>query len=100
MIKQLMFQIIAYITEYILEGANIHCTDVYGNTPLHEAAWNGFPDLAKELLQQGANIHTLNGDGHTPVEIAITKGLEVDNDSTDNYSLVAALLIKGMEPSM
>ena len=88
-----------HVTEYLLEGANIECTDVYGNTPLHQAAWMGFPDLTKELVQRGANVHALNCDGHTPMEIAITKGLELNDERTEDYSRVAAVLIKEMEPT-
>lgn len=91
-------QIIAYASQYLLEGANIECSDVHGNTPLHKAASMGFPDLTKELLQRGANVHTLNYDGQTPMEIAINKGLELDDERTEDYSRVAALVIKEMEP--
>ena len=92
-------QVIAYVTEYLLEGANIDCTDVYGNTPLHLAALMGFPDLTKELLQRGANVHVLNCDCQTPMEIAISKGLELDSEKTEDYSRVAAFVIREMEPS-
>lgn len=92
-------QIIVHVAEYLLEGANIECTDVYGNTPLHQAAWMGFPDLTKELLQRGANVHALNHNGHSPMEIAISKGLELDDDRTEEYSKVASVLIKEMEPA-
>ena len=94
-----MNQIIAHVTEYLLEGANIECTDVYGNTPLHQAAWMGFPDLTKELVQRGANVHALNYDGQTPMEVAISKGLELADERTDDHSRVAALVIKEMEPA-
>ena len=92
-------QIIAYASHYLLEGANIECTDVYGNTPLHQAAWMGFPDLTKTLIQRGANVHSLNYNGQTPMEIAICKGLELDDERTEEYSRVAALVIKEMEPT-
>ena len=72
---------------------------MYGNTPLHLAAWMGFPDLTKELLQRGADVHALNGDGQTPVEIAISKGLDLDDEKTEEYSRVAALVIREMEPT-
>lgn len=88
-----------HVTEYLLEGANIECTDVYGNTPLHHSAWMGFADLAKELVQRGANVHALNCDGHTPMEIAISKGLELDDETIEKYSKVASVLIKEMEPA-
>ena len=59
----------------------------------------GFPDLTKELLQRGANVHALNCDGQTPMEIAISKGLELDNERAEDYSRVATLVIKEMEPT-
>ena len=92
-------QIIAYASHYLLEGANIECIDAHGNTPLHQAAWMGFPDLTKTLVQRGANVHALNSDGQTPMEIAIRKGLELDDERTEDYSRVAALVIKEMEPA-
>ena len=93
------FQIIAYVSEFLLEGANIQCAGVYGNTPLHQAAWNGFPDLTKELLQRGADVHALNCDCQTPMEIAITKGVELGDERSEDYGRVAALVIREMEPT-
>ena len=92
------FQIIAYASQYLLEGANIECRDAYGNTPLHKAAWMGYPDLTKELVQRGANVHAMNSDGETPMEVAIRKGLELGDERTGDYSRVAAVVIKEMEP--
>ena len=59
----------------------------------------GFPELTKRLVQRGANVHALNCDGQTPMEIAISKGLELNDDRTEDYSQVAALVIKEMEPT-
>ena len=74
---------------------------MYGNTPLHLAAWMGFPDLTKELLQRGANVHALNCDCQTPMEVAISRGLdpEFDDETTEDYSRVAAIMIREMESS-
>ena len=59
----------------------------------------GFPDLTKELLQRGANVHALNCDCQMPMEVAISKGLEFDDVKTVEYSQVAALVIREMEPT-
>ena len=72
---------------------------MYGNTPLHQAAWNGFPDLTKERLQRGADVHALNCDCRTPMEIAIFKGIELGDERSEAYGRVAALVIREMDPA-
>ncbi len=41
------------------------------STALHVAAWRGWPQTVKLLLQRGANVNVLDGKGRTPLQLAI-----------------------------
>ena len=81
-----------------MKGAHIDARDEYGNTALHLAAWMGFPGLTKELLKWGADVTLVNDDGLLAMEVAITRGLETDDDRIDKFSKVAKIIIEQMEP--
>ena len=49
-------------------------TDAYGNTPLHQACWNGQGEVVKVLLEKGAEVEKLNDDGESPLILAVEKG--------------------------
>jgi ankyrin repeat protein len=52
-------------------------TNVYGNTPLHNAAIYGHLDIVKTLIDAGANPNLKGSNGHTTLELAVR------NDSFD-----------------
>jgi ankyrin repeat protein len=41
------------------------------STALHAAAWRGWPQTTKLLLERGANVNALDGKGRTPLQRAI-----------------------------
>lgn len=54
------------------EQTSVNCTDETGVTPLHVAAWYGYPGVAKLLIEKGANARFVNSDGHSPLVLAHT----------------------------
>jgi ankyrin len=53
-------------------GANIEAKDNDGDTPLHDASWNGHLPVVKALLAVGANILASNNNGRLPVHEAVS----------------------------
>ena len=51
-------------------GANVSVVDVYGMTPLHEAAFAGFADMCRLLLDFGARWDALDTYRRTPLHWA------------------------------
>jgi len=55
------------------DPALVHATDKEKNTPLHWAAWKGYPDVIDALLDAGADVHAHSENGHwgtTPLHAA------------------------------
>lgn len=52
-------------------GADVHTTDLQGNTPLHVAASNRpcKPEIIKLLLNEGAHLDACNKDHKTPMQL-------------------------------
>ncbi|QRI42757.1 ankyrin repeat protein [Mudlarkpox virus] len=48
-------------------GADIHMTNIYGDTPLHVAAISLNTYSVKRLLELGANVNVINSAGRTPI---------------------------------
>ncbi|KAL0627233.1 Ankyrin repeat domain-containing protein 30A [Plecturocebus cupreus] len=57
-------------------GADPTIVDVYGNTALHYAVYNGSLSMVAKLLSRGADIEVKNKAGLTPLLLAITKRSE------------------------
>jgi len=55
-------------------GAEVNCSDKYGRTPLHCAAFNGELNIVNFLLENGADINILDHDGYTPIHKAVWRG--------------------------
>ena len=91
-------QIIAFVSELLIRGARIDARDENGNTPLHLAAIMGFPELTEDLLEWGADVNIVNRSGELPMELALKTGLETE-DRIGEYSKVAKIIIKEMEPA-
>lgn len=47
----------AVITAMVQAGAEVNARDGSGNTPLHEAAWNGAVGVVRALLEAGAQVN-------------------------------------------
>jgi hypothetical protein len=65
-----------YIVRFLLatHNANINSSDVYENTPLHEAVKRDAPaDIITLLLIEGANCDAKNNKKKTPIDIAQNK---------------------------
>src|SRR5690606_36679187 len=62
-----------YKTAQILidRGADIHATDVDGNTPLHTAASRTEPEVVSMLIEAGADPNARNKRGQTPLHLAL-----------------------------
>lgn len=87
------------MSELLIRGAHVDAKDEYGNTPLHLAALMGYPESTKELLGWGADASVVNGNGHLPIELALSRGLEADDGRVAQFSKVAKMIIKEMEPA-
>ena len=47
-------------------------TDAFGNTPLHQAGFNGQSEVIKVMLAKGeADVNAVNNDGETPLFVAV-----------------------------
>jgi len=55
----------------IAEGADINCTNEYGETPLHAASQEGWDHLVLRLLECGADSNRPNREGDTPWDYAV-----------------------------
>ena len=55
--------------------ADVRASDIEGNTPLHFAAREGFPEIAQRLLAAGAQVNALTGAWcFTPLMYAAMRG--------------------------
>ncbi|KAK2177712.1 hypothetical protein NP493_583g02067 [Ridgeia piscesae] len=59
-----------YVETVLKNGADIDCTDKYGQSIFHEAARTWHLDVAKFLLEHGANLDQADNYGRTPLHIA------------------------------
>jgi len=64
----------ALFEKFIKAGADIHCTDIFGNTPLHVASDNGFDQIVSYLLKHEVNVSPDTLDGATPLHMACEEG--------------------------
>jgi hypothetical protein len=71
----------------VSRGANIHSKNLFGDTPLHRAAWKNHAPTCALLLKLGAQRDVKNNDGKTPLDLART---------LDVKQLVAPLVDVGM----
>ncbi|EXK24046.1 hypothetical protein FOMG_19208 [Fusarium oxysporum f. sp. melonis 26406] len=55
------------VTECLDSGANHHCQDNFGETALHYAAENGYPEIARLLLLRGASPTIRDNTGRDPL---------------------------------
>lgn len=54
----------------LLDALQIDEINVYGNTALHIACYNGQDAVVNELIDYGANVNQPNNSGFTPLHFA------------------------------
>src|SRR6476619_8449655 len=54
------------VTFLLERDANIHAVNIYGQTALHVASYEGHLEVARLLLDRGANINAQNADDEIP----------------------------------
>ena len=60
---------------FLLEGgANVHCQDMQGNTPLHVASAEDRDDIAELLINHGSDVNAINVQGRTCLHMASFSG--------------------------
>jgi ankyrin repeat protein len=57
------------VTTLLEKGASVHAVNMYGNSPLHEAARMSV-ETCKVLLEKSADAHAVNNKGSTPLHFA------------------------------
>ncbi|KAH6886791.1 hypothetical protein B0T10DRAFT_442909 [Thelonectria olida] len=57
------------VNELLSHGAEVNTKDVFGESPLHDAAWRFDDKLMTLLLQHGADAECRNFDGQTPRDV-------------------------------
>lgn len=58
------------LTDPVLDALQIDEVNVYGNTALHIACYNGQDAVVNELIDYGANVNQPNNGGFTPLHFA------------------------------
>jgi hypothetical protein len=62
------------VAELIRKGANVNVKDRWGWAPMSMAAYGGYPDIAKILIEANADLDYQDVDGDTPLDLATNKG--------------------------
>ncbi len=58
------------VENYIGKGAHVNAVNIYGYTPLMEAAVNGYSEIVRILLKNGARIDLKDNNGKTALKMA------------------------------
>jgi ankyrin repeat protein len=91
------------VAAIITGGANADRPNPDGMTPMIMALDNGFPDVARYLLDHGANPHTWDWWGRTPLYVAVTMRGGVDSRPgprpPESMAFINALLDAGVNPN-
>jgi len=84
-------------------GANVDKPNVDGMTPMIMSLDNGYPAVAKYLLDRGANPHTWDWWGRTPLYVAVTMRGGPDNRQgprpPESLAFITAVLDAGVNPN-
>ncbi|OIW27882.1 hypothetical protein CONLIGDRAFT_453437 [Coniochaeta ligniaria NRRL 30616] len=62
------------ILKLLGRGANVRATDKWRWTPLHMAAYAGYEDISRLLIEHGAELDVRTVDGETPLKLAERNG--------------------------
>jgi ankyrin repeat protein len=94
---------LACVTTMVQAGADVDRPNPDGMTPMMMALDNGYPDVARYLLERGANAHTWDWWGRTPLYIAVTMRGGPDSRpgprTPASLTLIKALLEAGANPN-
>jgi lysophospholipase L1-like esterase len=74
------------IKKAILQGADVNCRDINGNTPLNMVAKLSYYNLVKYFVDKGAEVNTANDEKITPLHYGV---------EYNNVKIVKLLLEKG-----
>jgi len=80
------------VTTLLENGANVHAVNMYGNSPLHEAARMSV-GTCKVLLEKGAGASAVNNKGSTPLHFACYE----DEDMSDVPAFVELFVAAGAD---
>ena len=62
------------------EGADVNAKRDDGDTPLHNASFKGYKEIAELLIAKGADVNARRDDGKTPLDFAIRGGRLITSD--------------------
>lgn len=62
------------LLKLIDQGVNVNATDKWDWTALHMAAYGGYDEMARVLIEEGADLDARTVDNETPKELAEIKG--------------------------
>ncbi|MGE0206315.1 MAG: ankyrin repeat domain-containing protein [Candidatus Babeliales bacterium] len=84
------------ITFLIEQGADIHERDHMGKTFLHEAAWQGCPEVVELLIANGIEVNVLTSNGTTPLLDACERTHAKEEGDT-RFKIAQQLLAHGAD---
>ena len=58
---------------FYINAGKLNITDNYGQTPVHYAAWYGWPKILDIIIKAGADIGIEENSGRTPLHLAVEK---------------------------
>jgi Ankyrin repeats (many copies) len=62
------------VADLIRKGANVNVKDRWGWAPMSMAAYGGYADIAKLLIEAGADLDYQDVDNDKPIDLATSKG--------------------------